>query len=69
MIRIMLTTYDETEKTALLDLLQEVKIMFDSVYCPNTDCRICDKRHVCYDVEKILEFMEKEVHKHDEKNS
>lgn len=63
MITMKLRNYSPDELFATLDLLSEMETMLHSIYCEEGDCRICKYRNLCYDVEKINEFINKEVDK------
>lgn len=63
MITLKLRRYTPDELFAMLDLLAEMQIMFNALYCDDTDCRICKYRNICYDIEKVNEFIDREVDK------
>ena len=73
MITIKLNPYSDTEKAVLFDLVNEMHVMFNECYCPKfrsdtATCDQCEHRHVCYDVEKIYNYMG-EQNENIEKNS
>ena len=65
MISIYSKSYNQEEKQALNDMINELNIMFNECYCPqykdgykDYDCRLCEYRHLCYDIEKITQHSE-----------
>ena len=63
MISILSNSFNNKEKQAICDLFEELEIMFFECYCPytkdeKTECTECPYKHLCYDVNKTLEFVE-----------
>lgn len=66
MITIRHNTYCEGELEKLLILFKHMKKDFAdnlcSTYCFER-CIDCDHRHICYDIDRVIMYLEKQTHK------
>ena len=61
MITLRVNPYNQKELERLADLLKASENLLTTHFCKSRNCKICDYRHLCYDLTSARKHAEKLV--------